>query len=77
MYKIFIIGEAFMKGNAGMSKLELHTGEEAWTFSDKLFTGAVQIITVLKDSLVSVHSRHSVVFGEFIPSQYYGKCERL
>ena len=70
-------GEAFMKGNAGMSKLELHIGEEAWTFSDKLATGAVQTVTILKDSLVSVHSRHSVVLGGFIPSQYYGKCMRL
>ena len=72
-----LTGEAFMKGNAGMSKIELHIGDEAWTFSDKLVSGAVQTITIIKDSLVSVHSRHSVIFGDFTPSQYYGKCVRL
>jgi hypothetical protein len=72
-----ITGESFMIGNLGRSKLELHLGEEAWTFSSKLVTGAMQTITIVKDSLVSVHSRHSVIFGEITPSQYYGKCKRL
>ena len=70
-------GEAFMKSNLGMTKLDLHIGYSSWTLYVKLDTGAVQTTTIVKDSLVSVPSRNSVIFNELSPSQYYGKCKLL
>lgn len=64
---------AVLLGNNGMSDVEVYTGSQGITFQEKLPTGAVQTTTISKDGS-SVHSRHSLMGGRFIPSQYYGKC---
>jgi hypothetical protein len=58
------------------SNADVHVGNAAITFMEKLETGAVQT-TIISSTGDSVHSRHSVVRedGKMIPSQSYGKCE--
>ena len=69
-----ISNDAFMVGNLGVSPVTLVKGQEGITFLDVLPTGAVQMTTVTLDGS-AVHSRHTIIFGELVPSQYYGSCE--
>ncbi len=39
-----------------------------------LSTGAVQTTTIDINNK-SVHSRHTLMFGDLMPSQYYGRCK--
>jgi len=43
------------------------------TLIEVLPTGAVQTTTIAKDGR-SVHSRHSIIIGDLVPSQYFGQC---
>ena len=45
------------------------------TFIETTDSGNVITTTINIPTRESVHSRNSLVFGELIPSQYYGKCE--
>lgn len=45
------------------------------TFIETTDSGNVMTTTIELVSRKSVHSRNSLVFGELIPSQYYGECE--
>ena len=67
-------GKAYMMGNNGSTEVEmiLNSGE-AWTFVEMTDTGNVMTTTVTVSG-DSVHSRNSVLFGELVPSQYYGTC---
>ena len=49
-------------------------GDNGITFLEVLVTGAVQTTTINKQGK-AVHSRHTIIAGEFVPSQYYGTCE--
>jgi hypothetical protein len=64
-------GKSYLLGNNGSAEVKLLES------SDQLaFTATGNIMTTAIDSkLNSVHSRNSVMFGEMLPSQYYGKCE--
>ena len=42
-------------------------------FIERTVSGNV-MTTSITDDLSSVHSRNSVVYGQIVPSQYYGKC---
>ena len=42
-------------------------------FIERTVSGSV-MTTSITDDLSSVHSRNSVVYGQIVPSQYYGKC---
>lgn len=66
--------EAFMIGNNGTASVEFHSGFEGVTFLEKLLTGVVQTTTVATSG-IAVHSRHSIIAGEIVPSQYVGSCE--
>lgn len=66
-------GKAFMVGNAGLSDVFVTKGSEGLTFVETLPTGAVQLTTVSWKG-ESVHSRHSMIAGALVPSQYYGHC---
>lgn len=68
-----ITGKAVMIGNSGVSDVDIHVGNSGVTFLEKLIGGAVQTTIIAKDGS-SVHSRHSVISGTIIPSQYYGRC---
>jgi hypothetical protein len=72
-----ITGDAFVLGNNGLSAVQIHQGTQGVTFLERLPTGAVQSTTVttsMPDPGKAVHSRHSVLSGELIPSQYFGRC---
>lgn len=65
--------EAYMVGNAGLAKVEIFIGDSGITFLEKLATGAVQTTTITGKGDV-VHSRHTIILPEIVPTQYYGKC---
>ena len=49
-------------------------GNNGITFLEVLVTGAVQTTTINKKGK-AVHSRHTLIAGDFVPSQYYGTCK--
>ncbi len=65
---------AYLVGNNGSSKVQAIPGGGGITFIE--ITGSGNIMTTTVDSKgVSVHSRHTQIEGEVVPSQYYGVCE--
>jgi hypothetical protein len=68
-----VTGKAVMIGNQGLADVEIHMGPSGVTFSEKLTGGVVQTTTVANDGR-SVHSRHTIIGKEMVPSQYYGQC---
>ena len=68
-----VTGKAVMIGNQGVADVEIHMGPGGVTFSEKLIGGVVQTTTVANDGR-SVHSRHTIIGKEMVPSQYYGQC---
>ena len=68
-----ITGKGVIIGNQGVSDVEVHGGSVGVTFMEKLGGGVVQTTTVANDGK-SVHSRHTVVGKQMVPSQYYGQC---
>lgn len=68
-----ITSEAFLEGNNGISSVLLVNGYEGLTFLEILPTGSVQSTTVQMNG-AAVHSRHSIILGDLVPSQYYGLC---
>lgn len=67
--------DAFITGNNGVSSVYAVTGANAVTFLEKLSSGAVQSTTVTFQS-EAVHSRHTIIGSDLVPSQYYGTCEQ-
>jgi hypothetical protein len=61
-------------GNAGMSDVAAVGGKQGITFQETLGSGAVQTTTIANDAS-SVHSRHTMMGGTLVPSQYYGTCK--
>lgn len=68
-----VTGKAVMMGNQGVADVEIHMGPSGVTFSEKIVSGVVQTTTVANDGR-SVHSRHTIIGKEMVPSQYYGQC---
>jgi hypothetical protein len=68
------INKAHMVGNNGLAEVLAHVGDRAVTYLELLPTGAVQSTTISLKTGAAVHSRHSIISGEFIPSQYRGTC---
>ena len=48
-------------------------GYEGVTFLEELKSGVVQSTTIHTNG-EAVHSRHTILLGQFVPSQYYGTC---
>jgi len=69
-----ITREAFMEGNNGIAGVALTNGYDGVTFLEFLPTGAVQSTTVAKSG-AAVHSRHTLMLGDLVPTQYYGTCK--
>lgn len=69
-----ITRESFMIGNAGLAAVENHSGNNGLTFLEKLITGAVQTTTISRNGQ-AVHSRHSLIMSDLVPTQYYGTCK--
>lgn len=66
---------AVLIGNAGMADLDFYNGDQGITFQEKLGSGAIQTTTISHQDGKSVHSRHSMLGGVIVPSQYYGDCK--
>lgn len=68
-----ITSRGVLIGNNGLADVEAFVGKSGITFAEKLVTGAIQTTTITSTG-ESVHSRHSILSGSLIPTQYYGKC---
>ena len=66
-------GKSYILGNAGSSEVKAFEAEDRVTFLEVTATGNI-MSTAIDSKLNSVHSRNSIMFGELLPSQYYGKC---
>jgi hypothetical protein len=66
--------KAHMVGNVGPAEVIPHVGARTVTFLEFLPTGAVQSTTIALATGAAVHSRHSIVGNQFVPSQYRGTC---
>ena len=66
-------GHAFAVGR-NVYPVKVIPGDNGITFLEVLVTGAVQTTTINKQGK-AVHSRHTIIAGELVPSQYYGTCE--
>lgn len=66
-------GRAFVMAPNGMTKLDYYPGTDGMTFLEKLDDGVIQSTTITKDGK-SVHSRHTILKGHLLASQYYGMC---
>ena len=68
--------DAFLTGNLGVNPVMPVLGSDSISFLEFLSSGAVQSTTITKNGAAS-HSRHTVIFQDLVPSQYYGSCEKL
>ena len=64
----------YMVGNNGTTEVSPVSGSEHLTFVEITAVGNV-MTTTITNSGISVHSRNTVMFGDLIPSQYYGTGE--
>jgi hypothetical protein len=67
-------GTAVMIGSQGVADVEIHLGPFGVTFSERLASGVAQTTTVAENGR-SVHSRHTIIGKEMVPSQSYGQCK--
>jgi len=67
-------GKSYLLGNNGSSEVKLLESGDQLAFLEVTATGNL-MTTAIDSKHNSVHSRNSVMFGEMLPSQYYGKCE--
>ena len=66
--------KAYMVGNNGSEEVTIIPNSDGLTFIGITETGNVMATTIVKSG-ATVHSRNSVMFGDLIPSQFYGQCE--
>lgn len=72
-FKIDTVSQrAFMEGNAGIVEVEIYVGSEAFSFTEKLASGTIQTTTVTRGGL-AVHSRNTVILGEIVAAQHFGR----
>lgn len=69
-----VSSDAFVQGNAGLSPVLPVRGDQGTSFLEVLGSGAVQTTTIDSQGNVS-HSRHTIIGGELVASQYYGQCK--
>ena len=61
-------------GSNGVVQVDTYMGDRAVSFAERLSSGAIQTTTITFQSRIAVHSRHTLVGIELVPTQYYGKC---
>lgn len=66
---------SFMEGNAGIVDVGIHVGDDAVSFTERLFSGAIQTTTITNGGL-AVHSRNTIIAGEFVAAQHFGRCNQ-
>jgi len=71
--------KTYLLGNNGTAAVESvqNKAEQSMTFVEITDAGNVMITTVNQKTNKAVHSRHTVFYGELMPSQYYGLCKAL
>ena len=67
------VDKAYIIGNNGSNEVVQIFRGDGRSFLEITATGNV-MATTITPSLKAVHSRNSVMFGQLIPSQYYGEC---
>jgi hypothetical protein len=66
-------GKSYLLGNNGSSEVEALKSGDQISFLE--VTGGGNLMTTAIDGkLGTVHSRNTIIFGEIVASQYYGKC---
>ena len=65
--------KSYLLGNIGSAEVNALESEGQIAFIELTAMGNI-MSTAIDSKLNTVHSRNSVMFGEMIPSQYYGKC---
>jgi len=65
--------KAYMKGNVGVAEVTPSAQLGGVSFIEKTPAGNI-MLTTIDNNGNAVHSRHTVIFGELVPSQSYGKC---
>lgn len=74
IFKIDTISQrGFMEGNAGIVDVNIHIGDSAFSFMEQVGSGTVQTTTITRDGL-AVHSRNTVLLGEIVAAQHFGRC---
>ena len=66
--------KAHLVGNNGSEPVTAIANDDYVSFIEVTANGNVMTTTILADGK-SVHSRNTIMFGDLIPSQYYGTCE--
>lgn len=73
----FIVDRAaekgYMLGNAGSSEVKVLESKDRIAFIEVTASGNI-MTTAIDSKFNSVHSRNTIMYGELLPSQYYGKC---
>jgi len=65
--------KAYIIGNVGSSEVSLVPNADGLTLVE--ITGSGNVMTTVITSIgKTVHSRGSILFGDLVPSQYYGSC---
>jgi hypothetical protein len=76
-----ISGKARLIGHAGAEDVVVWASRTGLTFVERTAGGNVNLTTVfarqIEGDFVYVHSRHVLLLGEPLPSQYHGTCKRL
>ena len=67
-------GKSYMLGNNGSSEVKKRESSLQISFLEVTATGNI-MSTAIDSKVNSVHSRNTVMFGDLLPSQYYGRCE--
>lgn len=68
-----VVGKAVMIGDKGIADVDIHRGPFGVTFLEKLLSGVAQTTTVANDGR-GIHSRHTIIGREMVPTQSYGQC---
>ena len=53
--------------------VNIHIGDSAFSFMEQVGYGTVQTTTITRDGL-AVHSRNTVLLGEIVAAQHFGRC---
>lgn len=67
---------AFMEGNVGVVEVEIFIGDEAFSFIQRITSGSLQTTTILRSGF-AVHSRNTVISGELVAAQHFGRCSLI
>ena len=67
-------GIAYMQGNVGLVSVEVFVGDEGFTFIQRVTSGTVQTTTIAASG-EAVHSRNTLLLGEIVAGQHFGRCQ--